>query len=237
MMTKSDVKSISICTCDVCGHKWKPRNQSKLPKKCPRIGCQSYKWNRFNNDDRIKSFPMEEIIENKNNSGGTVTDDDNNPRPNIKSNVKPKEEVKYHKHECGADVRELSKYCHECGDEIEWGDNNGGIITPINEEEDMVANKELEVKFNKLETEYAELKQELVELKSELVDAKKKKDSEKVDELKIEVEDKAEEVAVTRAEYNAMQSEIRAMKQQAETVVEEKPKRWEKGILGTLGDW
>lgn len=51
-------KTGTICTCEVCGYRWKRRNRLSVPPKC--AGCQSVYWN-----DPIKGAKKRAIREKK----------------------------------------------------------------------------------------------------------------------------------------------------------------------------
>jgi hypothetical protein len=46
-------KTMKVCVCDVCGHRWIPEVED--PPLCPRKACRSTLWNRGGVDGRTKA--------------------------------------------------------------------------------------------------------------------------------------------------------------------------------------
>jgi hypothetical protein len=46
-------KTMKVCVCDVCGHRWIPEVED--PPLCPRKACRSTLWNKHGVDGRTKA--------------------------------------------------------------------------------------------------------------------------------------------------------------------------------------
>jgi len=38
--------TVTAFQCDVCGHPWLPKDETKLPERCPSRSCRSVSWNK-----------------------------------------------------------------------------------------------------------------------------------------------------------------------------------------------